>query len=385
MSTDSPNRKSSRSRRRGDGTVHAMANGRYEAKVSAGIDPATGKRLRKTKTFDTEAQARKWLRSLGADRDSGKVEAFISTAATVGEWMDDWLHEKKATVGPGTYEGYEQTLRKHVRPHLADNKLHSLTADHIAKWRDRLIGAAIPTATVKKAMLYFSSCLNDAVKRGRIRANPCKIVKKPKHRRKDIEVFTREEIARLIEALRGHKYEAMFRLWLDLGCRTGELLALHWPEIDLEGSKVKIVQSLEEVRGQHRLKEPKTAAGRRTLTITGQTVSLLRGHREKMRTKGLDTERGPVFPNSRGNFYQRNVIAKRVWKPILNSAKIPYRRCYALRHTCASVLLSSGASIVAVQRRLGHDDAAITLRTYSHLMPGDDEKSVAILSQLFGV
>jgi integrase len=376
--------KQARVRRRGDGTIHQMTNGRYEAKVSAGIDPATGRRMRKTKTFDSEAQARKWLRSLGADRDRGEIREFVSTATTVGEWMDDWLREKKSTVGPGTYEGYEQTLRKHVRPHLADNKLHSLTADHVAKWRDRLIADAVPTATVKKAMLYVSSCLNDAVKRGRIRANPCKVVKKPKHRRKDIEVFSRDEITRLIEYLRGHKYEVMFRLWLDLGCRTGELFALHWSEIDLDASKVKVVQSLEEINGKHRLKEPKTAAGRRTLTITPQTVALLRGHLESMRSKKLDVERGPLFPNSRGNFHQRNVIAKSVWRPILKSAKISYRRCYSLRHTCASVLLSSGASIVAVQRRLGHDDAAITLRTYSHLMPGDDEKSVSILTQIFG-
>jgi len=120
---------------------------------------------------------------------------------------------------------------------------------------------------------------------------------------------------------------------------------------------------------------PKASKSRRRIDLTTGSVNALRAHRkrqleERMRRAGLWQDRGLVFPSSVGTpLSHRNVV--RSFKALLHRAGLPAMvRLYDLRHTCATLLLSRNVHPKYVQELLGHASIALTLDTYSHVLPG---------------
>lgn len=360
-----------------------MPSGKFLAKVSGGIDPASGRRMRVSKAFATEADARRWLRSQGAERDRGEMP-FVAARGTVGDWLTEWLAEAAATTSPRTHDEYRQCIESHVRPFLGSVSMASLSGDKVAAWRDKLLASERSPGRVKRAMAYFSIAMNAAVHRGRIQKNPVAKVKRPKAKAKEVEVFSREQVRHLVAWLAGHRHEAMLRFWLDTGCRTGEVFAVRWCDFDFERGRVQIRRTVEEIGHVFREKEPKSAAGRRSIPLAPQTLAALAAWRAAETADGRGEDDGLAFPGRHGGHVSRSNWS-RSWRQILAKAGLPKKKPYAVRHTSASLLLSSGVSVKAVSKRLGHEDAPVTLRIYAHLMPEDEERTVRVLSDLFSV
>jgi integrase len=170
-------------------------------------------------------------------------------------------------------------------------------------------------------------------------------------------------------------------------------------------------RSLAQTDGGFLLKEPKTAASRRTITLPGLAVSVLTEHKATALKTGLLG--APVFCTRAGNWLlKRNVL--RVLRAVIRRANTPpgkinkggrpkkgaaprpkeefemlklipaKLRFHDLRHTVASILLSQGQSVRAVSQRLGHSNPALTLRVYAHCMPSDDPQLAAALNKMLG-
>jgi integrase len=77
-----------------------------------------------------------------------------------------------------------------------------------------------------------------------------------------------------------------------------------------------------------------------------------------------------VFATTIGTRLSRHNLARRSFRPLLERAGLPGIRFHDLRHTCATILLSKGVHAKYVQEMLGHATIAITLDTYSHVLPG---------------
>jgi integrase len=80
----------------------------------------------------------------------------------------------------------------------------------------------------------------------------------------------------------------------------------------------------------------------------------------------------PVFPNDAGRPIDKDNLRRRHLRPAAEEAGAPWAGFHTFRHTCASMLFERGASVVQVQRWLGHHSAAFTLSTYVHWLDGDD-------------
>jgi integrase len=81
-------------------------------------------------------------------------------------------------------------------------------------------------------------------------------------------------------------------------------------------------------------------------------------------------ENGLVFATEIGTPLNRHNLTQRSFRPLLERAGLPQIRFHDLRHTCATILLSQGVHAKFVQELLGHSTIAITLDTYSHVLPG---------------
>jgi len=174
-------------------------------------------------------------------------------------------------------------------------------------------------------------------------------------------------------------------------------LALAWDDIDLRKKTLTIRKSLSQTKAGFIVKEPKTAAGRRTITLPDVTVTVLMEHKAEMMRAGLLA--APVFCTRTGNYLcKKNVL--RAFRNLVNKINrlhadeakkneaeqkeaIPAKvRFHDLRHTVASLLLSKGKSLRAVSQRLGHSNPAMTLRVYAHCLPNDDAELATGLNQL---
>jgi integrase len=189
--------------------------------------------------------------------------------------------------------------------------------------------------------------------------------------------------------------------WLALtaGMRQGELLALRWPNVDLDNATVQVVASSirlgKQARalvgwedGDHqRLGEPKSRRSRRKIELSRPAVESLRRHRQKVMEAALASGRsfdrnGYVFSRVDG----QALAVTSTWKPwgrLLKKAEVPYVRFHNARHTAATLLLSKGVHPKVVSEMLGHSTVAITLDVYSHVTASMHKEAAKVMDGIF--
>ena len=186
--------------------------------------------------------------------------------------------------------------------------------------------------------------------------------------------------------------ERWWTAWVVLattGARRGEVLGLRWSDIDLEGAKLSIQQSLTVVRHQPTFAPTKTARGRRLVSLDDGTVAALRSWKTRQAAERLLmgegwTETGLIFTNANGMLVHPESFSKVIERRV-TSWGFPQLTVHGLRHTWATVALTNGVHPRVVQERLGHSTIAVTLQTYSHVTPAlHDEAARAVGEQMLG-
>ena len=235
--------------------------------------------------------------------------------------------------------------------------------------------------------VLLHKALDQAEAEGRIPRNAAAALKLPRIDREEIAPLTAEEANRLIEAARGDRLEALYVLALHTGLRQGELLALNWEDLDLEAGTLQVRRTLTHRGGKHFLSEPKTKKSRRTVRLTAGAIADLQDYLkrqiEEMDHLGsLYKPIGLVFANEIGGIVNPSNLRNRSFARFLMRAGLSAEtRFHDLRHTCATLLLSRNVNLKIVSEMLGHANIAITLDTYSHVLPDMQEKAARALEE----
>jgi integrase len=200
------------------------------------------------------------------------------------------------------------------------------------------------------------------------------VVKPPRPVPKEMVALSADETRRLFEAARGDRLETLYILAVHTGMRQGEMLALRWQDVDMENAVVSVKRTLTRIGGKVAFGEPKTKKSRRSIRLAPQAVEALRLHLERqLRDKEILGDRyqdqGLIFTTDTGAPINPSNLRQRSFTPLLKRAGLPHMRFHDLRHTCATLLLSRGVHPKFVQELLGHATIAITLDTYSHVLP----------------
>jgi integrase len=334
-------------------------------------------------TGKTREEVRQKLIRAMADRDGGLV--FDAGSLTVGEYLERWLKDSvKGTVRQSTYEVYEYVTYPHIVPALGRVRLKSLNPAHVRRfYRDRL-DADLSSATVRKMHGVLQKALDQAVSDGLIPRNVVKGIKLPQTKKKEIQPLTPEQTHALLDAARGDRLEALYVLAVATGLREGELLALKWEDVELEDAVLRVRHSLTRTGGKVTLGLPKTKKSRRSVGLTERAVEALQAHLSRQlevmkRMGSLYRPGGLVFANETGGIINPSNLRNRSFKPLLKRARLPDIRFHDLRHTCATLLLSRNVNPKIVSEMLGHSSIAITLDTYSHVLPTMQESAVRAL------
>jgi integrase len=358
----------------GEGSItRHKKSGLYMARYT--IHTAEGPK-RKTVYGKTRAEAAEELNKALTDQAGGII--VDDKNMTLGEYLDRWLRDcVRGSVRESTFDRDSYLVRTHIKPSLGRLKLKKLTPlDVQSLYRDRL-DAGLSPSTVNKIHTVFHKALSQAVRWNLIPRNVTKAVKPPRPAAEEMRPLSSEETRRLLNEARGDRLEALYVLAVTTGMRRGELLGLKWSDIDLENATVSVRRTLTRTDNGRRvtLGDPKTKRSRRTIRLTPQAVEALRVHLEKQlqEMEALGDrygDQGLVFTTKAGTLINPSNLRQRSLMPLLKRAGLPHIRFHDLRHTCATLLLSKNVHPKFVQELLGHATIAITLDTYSHVLPG---------------
>jgi integrase len=347
---------------------------RYTVHTAAGMK-------RKTVYGETRADVGRKL----ADRDSGIV--YDDENMTVGEYLDSWLKGSvSGSVRASTYDRYELAVRVHLKPALGATKLKKLTPAQVATLYQEKLAAGCAPASVNKLHVTLHKALDQAVRWHMVPRNVCEAVKAPRPASEEMKTLSPDQIRAFLSAASGDRLEALYVLAVHTGMRQGELLALKWADIDLEAATASVRRTLTKSGTALLTGDTKTGKSRRTISLTDRSVTTLRQHLERQlaemeRLGDLYTDHGLVFTTEAGSLINPTNLRKRGFAKLLQRANLPQIRFHDLRHTCATLLFGKGVHPKYVQELLGHANVAITLDTYSHIIPGMGDQTARAMEE----
>ena len=310
-------------KRRGnrEGSVYRRGDGR----VVGEYEDANGKR--RYVSGKTKAEVRTKLRKLLADRDKGI--AYDSENLTLGGYLDRWLDAAKGSVRDRTWQRHEQVVRLHLKPTIGGVKLDRLNALQVQSVYGRKLEGGLSPRSVEIIHTTLHKALKQAVGRTLIPRNVAEAVTPPRPVRKEIKPLSQEQARTLLEASRDDPLRAFYVLAVTTGMRNGELLGLQWKDVDLNSATLRVRRTV--FNGV--MSPPKTAAGNRTIRLTGLAVAALKEHRLATAKQRISEW---VFHSRRGTLLSVHNVHNRSWKPLLERAGLPAStRMHDLRwHMC---------------------------------------------------
>jgi integrase len=375
----------SRKRGNGEGTIHRRKNGGWCAQYT--VYTAQGRKRRTVYGKTRQEVASKLAKAL-SDREGGLI--FDAKNLTLREYLDRWLEDSvKDTVRVTTYQGYERIVRLHIKPTLGRIKLNNLTPTHLRALYQERLEAGLAPRMVQLVHTTLHKALKQAVADGLIPRNVAEVVKAPRQVRKEIKPLRPEQARTLLTAARGDRLEALYVLAVTTGMRQGELLGLKWEDADLETGTLQVRRTLSTATGEgFSFSAPKTVKGRRSIKLPASALSTLGRHREaqleeRRSVAGLWEDHDLIFTTQVGTPISRQDLINRCFKPLLRRAGLPNIRFHDLRHTCATLLLGRGVHAKLVQELLGHATIAVTLDTYSHVLPSMGNQTATAMEDVF--
>lgn len=374
------------------GHIRQRSANSWELKFDAGRDPLSGKRLTKHVTVrGAKRDAQRELRRLLSQIDEGSFTD--SSKLTLGAYLDLWLAGHRATISPRTAERYEEHIEGHIKPAIGGLVLGKLTnldisAFYAAKLANgRLDGkGGLAARTVHHFDRLLHVAFEDAVRSRLIVFNPVTHAKRPKVAKTTKRTPSEDELSALLAAAANGPLYAPVILILATGMRRGELLALCWRNIDLDGARLQIVEAVEETKEAIRLKEPKTQAGRRRIDLPAFAVEALRKHQLQQKEEHLAiglrwTVDTLVFPNMHGGLQRPRHFTKRVAR-LAVKAGVKFSS-HLGRHDHFTRLMAAGVHPKVAQIRAGHSSIATTMDVYSHAIDAMQKDAVERTENVF--
>ncbi len=356
----------------GSGTIRQRTDGRWEARYTIGRDAGTGKQIQRSVYGKTQKEVRQKLAEISVEMDNGTYTR--PQKIKLSEWLDIWLAEYLGGVKPRTLDSYQTQVETHIKPALGLKKLSDLAPHDIQRFYNTLTrDKGLSPKSVKNVHGVLHKALEQAVKIGYIKYNPSSVCELPRIERKEIKPLNDEEIAVFLQAIQGHKYEAVYLVTLFTGMRQGEVLGLTWDCIDFKHSTITVKQQLQKERrgnGEYHLVTPKNGKIRR-ITAAPFVMNVLRQQQKRQfewqfKAHEVWENSNLVFTNETGH----NLSAQTVYlhfKKIATACGFPDARFHDLRHSYAVAALHAGDDIKTVQENLGHHTAAFTLDVYGHV------------------
>jgi integrase len=340
----------------------------------------------RSKAFARKADAQRHLADVTTALTTGTYADPKRGAATFGTVAQPWF-DSKSGLKPKTRAGYRSLLDVVVLPRWKDTPLREITHADVQAWVHKLAtdpGArqrkaidhdddnpkGLSAARVVQAYQVVDQVLSYAVRSRYIAVNPADHVQLPRKVVSEKTALTHEQVRALADAA-GDLRTAVYVLGYG-GLRYGECAALRVGDVDVTRRRLIVSRSVTAVAKLGMVEGTTKTHQSRAVPLPAFVMDLVTKHIEGRSPAEL------LFPHSDDSWIPRDWFALRLEKA---SAAIGLTGVtpHTLRHTAGSLALASGASVVTVQKLLGHLSPITTMNIYAHQLPDDfDNLSAAM-------
>lgn len=352
-------------------TTERIRDGRYRALTR--FRDHDGNTRRVTATGSSKATAERALREALARRSAPAGE-LITAETRLNDLANLWITglEAEERIEQTTINEYRRVLDNLVLPSVGGLKLREATTGRLDRLLLRLRDQSVNRQ--RKAKVVLGAMLDVAVRHDAIPTNPARGTTRVHRPKQETRALRVEDLVAIRAAVRqwvttdrpGPRATSdmadIIDLMLATGCRIGEILALRWSDLDLDGDLPVLTVSgtikTETGKGTYRKPTPKTDASRRTVVLPRFAAELLRVRREFATTNENDA----VFATRNGTWHQV-VNVERRWRQIRKDTGYEWVTPHTFRKTVAT-LISEAATSELASRQLGHSSSQVTRDHY---------------------
>lgn len=294
--------------------------------------------------------------------------------ATVGEYLAFWLRQvEPPTIERSTHIRYEQLLRLHAAP-ISQKRLLALRPLDVQALYKRVEAAGLSARTAEQLHAVLHKAFGQAVRWQYLARNPADAVEKPRPQRPDLRVPKIHEIRLLLAKGDETPFGRIYRLSALTGLREGELIALHWSEVDFEHSLLIVKRNARRFKGEGVVMKDTKSHRWRGVALSTTAITLLQEQREaqlvEMMAEAADYAHDDlVFADALGRPFDPTRVG-RVWRDkVARPMGLEGVRLHNVRHAHASALMAMGVNPKVISERLGHYSTAFTQDVYGHVAP----------------
>ena len=399
-------------------SITKKPNGTYLVRISAGKNDF-GKLVTVSKTFTPSKQTLSYaslqkelnlfidnlqvqlLSGEIAPTSGGKIVPKSPGKTLFSDFCEKFLEIKKGDLAPGTLAFYRQIINTHLIPIYGKMHLDEFRVRHVqdyiqfvtSKGKQDLHhpGEPMAAATVKRYATVFRSILSLAYKMEYIDIDisASRRLIFPKNDRKEVEVYSTEEVAQILAGLEEEpiNIRTLIEIALFTGCRRGEVVGLKWSDVDFDTHRLSVRRSIYKPKdGKAFEKPPKTRNSMRDMAIPQRLIDTLtayRAHQNKVAEvmgDGWNPE-GWIFTELDGHVMNPQTPTKQ-FDHFLKRHGIRHLKFHGLRHTSATMLLANGCDIKTVSARLGHADLDTT-NIYVHALSETDKSAADTFDRIY--
>ncbi len=279
------------------------------------------------------------------------------------DYSERWIAERPG-LRPRTVDLYRWLLGRYLKPELGSIRLGDLNPLAVRRWRAGLLEQGVSETMVAKSYRLLRAILNTAVDDDIIERNPCRIRSGGDEKAAERPTLTVAQVQQLA-MLVPPRWSAFISVKAFSALRWGEITALRRCDLDLDGGSVRVRRAYVELSdGSLEIGEPKSAAGKRPVSLPGPVVEMLRAHLD---TYVSDHPEALVFTGPSGGPMRRSNFNKAVkWHEVCAAVGVPHLHLHDLRHTGNTLAAGTpGTSTRDLMERMGHSTMRAAL-IYQH-------------------
>ena len=359
----------------------------YLIKVSCGYN-CKGKQMVQTMTWKPEPgmsakQIEKEVNRQAVLFEEACKQGYQSSAVKFEVMAEEWFKNYARINLRKTTEARMRRLCPRVYSAIGHLRMDRITPRHVQafinslseKGANMLNGNPLSPKTIRHYHSFISEVFTYGERMGVVSENPCKKVIMPKIQYTEKQIYTSDDIHRLLVLLENEQlqFRVFFTLMIYSGFRRGEMLGLEWKDVDFDNNIISIRRTSNYLKPIGTYTDTtKTKRSQRTLKFPEQIMELLKLYKEEqdmqvlqLGDKWIESDRLFVKWNGEPMY---NGIPYSWLKRFCERNNIPFHGIHSFRHTFASLLVNQGVDIVTVSGALGHSVVSTTSNIYCHML-----------------
>lgn len=306
-----------------------------------------------------------------------------------------FLPSKKGAVEESTFSGYSQKCKR-IDAYFREKKitLEKISPMDIQGFYTKL-RESVGATTVHHYHSLMHGALQMALKLDLIPYNPADRIDSPKSSQYIPEIYTLDEMERMLGAVKDDEIGLLIRMTAFYGFRRSEVVGLKWSAIDFKNNSITVKHTVVKttVDGKKTLikkDRTKRKASHRTLPLVDsfreELLSLKEKQKDNKKLCGNSYNRDNedyIFVDAMGNSFDPDYVTGH-FQTLLRRNNFKKIRFHDLRHSSASLLLAAGISMKQIQEWLGHSNYSTTANIYAHLEADSKLEAANALNNVFG-